>query len=346
VTGTDPLRIGLVITVLDEASSIDSLLESIVAQTLPPDEVVVVDGGSVDGTVARLRCWEGRLPLTVVTLPGASISTGRNRALAAVRADIVAVTDAGVRLDPAWLAELTEPFRRRANPPDVAAGFFRADPRTVFELALAATTLPNEQDIREERFLPSSRSVAFRRSLFEAGLRYPEWLDYGEDLVFDLRLRRSGARFEFRPLAYVWFRPRQTPGAHWSQYYRYARGDGKAGLFGRRHLLRYLTYGVLVPAVLLRRDRPIIVAAGVGALLYLRQPWARLWRRHHEFDSRQLVPAAALVPGLRLLGDVAKMAGYPFGLVWRARRYGLRRNWRTVPEDAGLLRRDEVGQKP
>ena len=49
-------------TVKDEADSIQRLLDSLAAQTLQPDEVVVCDGGSTDGTVELLRA-EKRLPL-------------------------------------------------------------------------------------------------------------------------------------------------------------------------------------------------------------------------------------------------------------------------------------------
>ena len=50
---------------------------------------------------------------------------------------IVAVTDAGVQLDPAWLERLFTPLL--ADPTmAVAAGFFRSDPEGVFERALGA----------------------------------------------------------------------------------------------------------------------------------------------------------------------------------------------------------------
>ncbi len=49
------MRVSVIATVLNEAGSIDLLLDSLAGQTRPPDEVVIVDGGSSDGTRGRLR---------------------------------------------------------------------------------------------------------------------------------------------------------------------------------------------------------------------------------------------------------------------------------------------------
>lgn len=324
----------MILTLKDEADSVPELLASIARQTWPPDEVVVVDGGSRDGTVPLLRGWEGVLPLVVVTLPGASIAEGRNAALERARGDIVAVTDGGVVLEPDWLQRLVAPFLAPLDQqPDVVSGFFVAAPESLFELALAVTTLPDVDEVRPERFLPSSRSVAFRRSWFRAGIRYPSWLDYCEDVVFDLRLRRAGARFRFEPGAVVRYRPRRSLGAYWHQYYRYARGDGKAGLFTTRHLVRYATYLGLVPGVALARDWRLGAVAALLAAAYVRRPLRRLWRRRHGLRVEEVLAAGLLIPLLRLVGDVAKMVGYPVGVAWRLRRYGIRRTWKTIPEE-------------
>ncbi len=315
----------------DEAESLPGLLGSLEQQTCPPDEVIVVDGGSRDATVNILRAWQQRLPLRILQAPGTTIAQGRNLALAEARGDIVAVTDGGVVLVPDWLERLIAPFRYHDGP-DVVSGFFRGAPETPTELALAVTTLPDAEEIHPARFLPSSRSVAFRRSLFVAGIRYPEWLDYCEDVVFDLRLLRAGAHFAFEPQALVFYRPRSSLRAFAVQYFRYARGDGKAGLFTARHAVRYATYLIFLPLVAWIRRWPIVALALTGAAVYLHRPYRRLWRRRGEFPPGWIVRAGFLVPIVRLVGDLAKQLGYPVGLWWRWRHYGLRRTWRSIPE--------------
>jgi glycosyltransferase involved in cell wall biosynthesis len=287
--------------------------------------------------VEILEQWKAHLPLTVVVAPGANISTGRNIALQNVSSDIVAVTDAGVTLDPAWLENLVCPLVQKAVPVDVSSGFFLPETCSDFEAALAATTLPDIDEIDSRTFLPSSRSVAFRRSWFEAGIQYPEWLDYCEDLVFDLRLKRAGARFVFQARSIVSFRPRSSLNAFWRQYYHYARGDGKAGLFLRRHALRYFTYLALVPSLFVSRSRLWRAVVILGALGYLKTPVVRLWKRSDGSPMRvvQLIPLTAF---LRAFGDIAKMVGYPVGLWWRHKRHRLRDDWRTIPESVDRQR--------
>lgn len=304
----------LVVTVLDEAGSIDALLTSVERQTCQPDEIVVVDGGSTDGTWEKLQSWQGRLRLVLLRLDGASISRGRNAAIAETAAPLIAVTDAGVELDPHWLEELLA----HATEADVVSGFFCSSWRTPFEAALGATVLPALEDVRPESFLPSSRSVLFHRAAWEVVGGYPEWLDYCEDLVFDLALRDHGFRFLFAPRARAAFRPRPTPRAFFRQYYLYARGDGKADLWRKRHAMRYLTY-LAGPALLFLfrlRALPLLLA---GMALYLRRPYQRALPEVAEMDALDRTRAIVWVPALRVLGDVAKIVGYPVGTMWRLR---------------------------
>jgi glycosyltransferase involved in cell wall biosynthesis len=314
-------RVALCLTVLNEADNLADLFASVAVQTRPPDEIVIVDGGSTDRTRAIIQDWQRRgLPITLLVQPGASISAGRNLAIARAESPIIAVTDAGVRLEPGWLAALTAPFDG-PDPtarPDIVAGFFRSDPHSAFEAALGATTLPNVEEIRPERFYPSSRSVAFTRRAWETVGGYPEWLDYCEDLLFDFALEDAGFRQAWAPDAVVYFRPRSSAGAFFRQYYRYARGDGKAGLWRKRHAIRYVTYlGLPIGVVLARRWPWLLVPMALAMTGYVRRPYRRLIPILSSLSWQDRVVALAWVPAIRVIGDVAKMLGYPVGWWWR-----------------------------
>lgn len=313
------VSVSVVLTVLNEAASMPAVLATLERQTRVPDEVVVVDGGSRDGTLELLQGYAGPLPLVVVSRPGANISQGRNAGIRAAGGEVVAVTDAGVRLEPQWLAALTAPFD--ADPPAQAvAGFFQSDPANLFEVVLGATTLPDHADIAPERFLPSSRSVAFRKEVYDRTGGYPEWLDYCEDLLFDMAVLEQGVQFAWAPQALVHFRPRPNLRSFYVQYYRYARGDGKADLWLKRHLIRYGTYvGGAVGLALAPRFPITLLLLLLGGLAYVATPARRLGRPMHGRPWWQWAPALALVPAIRLVGDVAKMVGYPVGVWWRLR---------------------------
>ena len=96
---------------------------------------------------------------------------------------------------------------------------------------MGATVLPTVDEVKPESFLPSSRSVAFTKEAWEAAGGYPEWIDYCEDLIFDFRLRDAAGPFAWAPEAVAHFRPRGSLKSFFKQYYRYARGDGKADLW-------------------------------------------------------------------------------------------------------------------
>jgi glycosyltransferase involved in cell wall biosynthesis len=314
--------VSVVATVQNEAATIDRLLDSLAAQDRQADQIVVVDGGSTDGTAEALerRASAGDLPLVVLYQPGANISAGRNAAIAAARGPVIASTDGGVRLDPGWLAALAAAVEDGARS---AAGFFASDPVGPFETALGAATLPETRDVSAGRFLPSSRSVAFRKDDWATAGGYPEWLDYCEDLVFDLRLRRVAGPPAFVPEAVAHFRPRPDLGAFARQYRLYARGDGKAGLWPLRHAVRYATYLVVGPALLcLTVARSPLWGLGLmaGAAAMVWRPYRRLSRQWSALGPSSRLVAAAWVPVIRVTGDLAKMAGYPAGLWWRWRR--------------------------
>lgn len=319
------MKVSVICTVLNEGQAIQKLLDSLAQQTRPPDEIIFADGGSTDDTIAVLErsATTHHLPVRVLVEPGANISQGRNVAIEAAAGPIIASTDAGVRLDPRWLEELLKPFQT-PSPPAVVSGFFVPDPQNAFEVAMGATVLPTLSDINPATFLPSSRSIAFLKSSWLAAGRYPEWLDFCEDLIFDFRLRDTVGSFAFAPQAVAYFRPRSTLRAFFKQYYHYARGDGKADLWRKRHAIRYFTYLVALPLLLVLTFGVSwgwgLAGLMLGSLGMFYTPYRRLPRLWDKLSAWEKLQAICWIPLIQVTGDMAKMIGYPVGWKWRLDR--------------------------
>jgi hypothetical protein len=142
--------------------------------------------------------------------------------------------------------------------------------------------------------------------------------------VFDFRLRDEVGLFAFAPKAIAHFRPRSNLRAFFRQYYRYARGDGKADLWRKRHAIRYLTYLAALPALVILGAMVSPwwwVIGGILAIpgLFL-TPYRRLRLLWTGLSTLEKMEAVLWVPIIRVTGDLAKMMGYPVGWKWRLSR--------------------------
>ena len=303
------VRISLISTLLNEAEDLDAMLAAIDGQTRPPDEVVIVDGGSTDGSVERLQAWAaGRANTHVERIAGANISAGRNAAIRIAVGPVIAVTDAGCIMEPGWLEALERGFAE--SDADVVMGFYEPDPRSRFERIVACLNLPDASEVDPERFLPSSRSIAFTKSVWERAGGYPEWLRIGEDMYFNFKVIEERARRQFAPSAIVRWRLRPDLRSTLRQYYRYGEGDGRARMHPRRHALRFATYGAAAGLVALGPNGPVLLGLLAGMVV-------RMWPAYRR-ALRRLSPAEAslallALPAIEVLVDLAKMAGYLSG---------------------------------
>jgi glycosyltransferase involved in cell wall biosynthesis len=220
------LKLSLCITIRNEQESVVSLVESLLTQSRPPDEIIAVDGGSTDGTVELLHACAARYArLRVIALDEANIAEGRNVAIANARYNVIASADGGVEYPKSWLVNLVRPLE--VNPDfDVVCGYFEAKPKTFFEECVGAVLYPNASLVDWSKFLPSCRSVAFKRKVWEDLGGYAEWLPRGisEDTHFFLRARKAGYNFTYASDATCYWRPRRNLSEVFRQYFYYTRG--------------------------------------------------------------------------------------------------------------------------
>jgi glycosyltransferase involved in cell wall biosynthesis len=227
------LQVSVICTVKNEEKSISNLLNSLLTQSKFPDEIIIVDGHSKDNTVKIINSYISKGHPIKLIIPEIipNISEGRNIAIKNAKYDYIASTDAGCVLTEDWLLNLLNPFKDSTV--DVVGGFYETYTKTNFDEMIKSFTYPSLDKILKnpEKFLPSSRCIAFKRRCWELVGGYPENLYTGEDTLFDLKLKKLGCKFVFEPKALVYWNLRPKFIDVLKQHYLYAVGDGKTGAF-------------------------------------------------------------------------------------------------------------------
>ena len=263
--------VSVVATVLNEVADIDRLITSLMTQTLAPARVIIVDGGSSDGTWEHLQAVKAKYPTLLpirdetcrlLHSPG-PISRGRNVAIAAASSAIVACVDAGCTYESKWLERLTTSIR--GGEAEYALGGSCLDPeqRTIWDIA-SAPFFGVKLNADAKTKSCTARSMAFRKDLWQRVGGFPEHLLLGEDTVFDLKVRTL-VRPTFAERAKAFYRPGLSLRSALKQLARYSVSDGVAGVRPAR-LMRNLSRCLLEIAAVLLVSHTVIPLLCVIAL--------------------------------------------------------------------------------
>lgn len=283
----------LIATVRNEVGTIHDFVDSLIGQTRAPEEILIVDGASTDGTREVLEDYASRGLLRVISQP-CNIAEGRNLGIAAASGTHLAVTDAGCRVDPDWLAEIARCFESDCQP-DVVAGNFRFETHTPFEDAVVrATFQPNRDDTETARYYPSSRSVAFSKAAWEKAGGYPEWLYAAEDTLFNIRMRQLGCRFVFCRDAIVRWRPRETWRALARQRINFSRGNARVGIGTSGYFTNLRIHAQIAAALLVSVIYPLFLLVALGLI-------GRHIQRHLWLQAAATTPRSDVLMRLRVL---------------------------------------------
>ena len=239
--------VSLVSTVLNDLQGCQIFFQEIERQTYLPKEIVIVDGGSTDGTWEFLSDYKPskNYQLKVFQEIGCNVARGRNLAIAQSSGDIIISTDIGCSWEKQWLEALAKPLLEDPELEAVMGSWdvLREDCRTRW----------SQVDFNYQRGLrfiatpqsdASSRSIAYRKQLWQKIGGYPEDLTLaGDDMVFSLLLHSFTQSITASTSLYChWKRP-QSLKSILKETRRNFRGAGEAGI--------WLNYGLLVGSRLL-----------------------------------------------------------------------------------------------
>jgi glycosyltransferase involved in cell wall biosynthesis len=297
--------VSVVVPCLNEARYVAQLLDSLAHQDLGDFEIVLVDGGSIDGTPRIAQRWLAENPTVRLCLlhnPARFTSHALNLGIAAARGGVIVRLDAHARPAPDYVRQCLAVLAETGAA--IVGGVWSVRPGANTPMAraigLAVSSPLGAGDARYRLSGARAGEVdtvpfgCYRRQVWEAVGGYNEaWLS-NEDYEFYLRVRAQGGRVLFDPRIRCDYFARPTLPELATQYWRY-------GWWRAQTLKAYPR------SLRLRQALPLVWSVGSLVLLSL-APWDR----------------AAAIAGLAVWGVyLAIVAAGASGLAGRAREPGV-----------------------
>lgn len=316
------MKVSVVATVLNEEGNIARLLDSLINQTRTPDEIVIVDGFSTDSTPEIIERYKRNNKYIKYYQKKGNISLGRNHAIEKAKHNIIAQIDAGCVAHKNWLERIVDPFEEDKSI-GLVAGFYEMTGSSPLQKAVAPFHGITSRKFDHRSFLPSGRSVAFRKSTWKKVGGYSENLQWaGEDTLFNYRVLKEGIKIERVPSAYVYWEVPHTIRMTFNKFYKYALGDAQTKIWWHpgknlathniKILFIYFRYflGLLLLLVTLLNPFALYLLIVLGMFYIFWSIW-KLSDEVHELKSKLLLPF------IQISSDIAIMAGFLAGLLKR-----------------------------
>lgn len=272
--------VSVIVTVRNEAKTIQALLQSLADQTLPPAEVIITDAESSDGTleIAREFVKNSRVKCIVKSIPG-NRSTGRNEAIKLATSQLIAITDAGCLPKKNWIEELLTAYQQwhvahpKSEVQPVIAGYAVGVVESKFQQAVIPYFLVMPDRVNPQTYLPATRSMLLAKETWKKVGKFQERFNTSEDYIFAHQLLSHKTPIVFAKGATVEWTPPTSLRQVMKSFASFAECDVRAGIFRPKAALlfaRYIlgvlfvTFGVSVLPI-----RYTIGVVGLGILGYL-----------------------------------------------------------------------------
>ncbi len=314
--------VSIIVPCRDEAAFIDAFCADALQQSLPAPwqlELIIADGGSSDGTRARLQQLAAAdARLRVVDNPARFVAAGLNRALAAAQGNVVVRMDVHTRYAPDYVAQCLAALQRSGA--DNVGGPWCAEGQGPWGRAIAAAFQSRwvaggarSRDLAYEGEVDTVYLGCWPRASFERFGPFDETLVRNQDDEHNLRIVRGGGRVWQSAAIRSVYRPRESLAALWRQWLQYgywkpfvAKKHGQAAAL--RHRVPGLFVAALAGAALLALagwPMPLGVLSAAYAALVLAlsvavaagSSWALLWRLPWVVAAQQLAYGVGSLAG-------------------------------------------------
>jgi glycosyltransferase involved in cell wall biosynthesis len=315
--------VSAIVPMRNESRYIERCLASLAAQDYPRGlyEVIVVDGGSSDGSREIVESMRARLPnLRIVDNRGKHTARGVNIGLASATGDVIVRIDAHASVAPDYLSQSVAALEHSGA--DVVGGPIETlgEGSSGEAVALAVSSPFGVGNAvfrysRREQWTDTVAFPAYRRDVFDRFGAFAE-IDGGEDDEFHYRLGDGGARILLTPSIRSTYYARRSFPELARQYFGY--GQAKSVVLTRhprRTRIRQLVPSAFLVAfvaslvaaffgwpfylpLLVLAGAYISVSVGVSVLVSRRAGWRHVWRLPIAFACMHVAYGLGFLSGL------------------------------------------------
>ena len=236
----------IIIRAFNEEEHIGRLLTGIMQQTVQPAEIILVDSGSTDATVAIAS----RFPVKVVHIRPEDFTFGYslNQGIAQASSEIIVMASAHVYpVYPDWLERLLRPFENEKVA--LSYGKQRGLPSSDFsENQIFVSWFPDTSSFRQGTPFCNNANAAIRKSLWQQHA-YDESLPGLEDLAWAQWAKDQGYEIAYVAEAEIIHVHQQNPKGIYNRYLREAMAFKRIypqAVFGLREFLKLWISNTLV----------------------------------------------------------------------------------------------------
>lgn len=183
--------ISVIIPLYNKEREIEGTIRSVLAQTLLPAEIVVVDDGSTDRSAQIVRSIPSPL-IRLVSQPNAGECAARNRAIAESRGELIALLDADDEWEPGFLAEVAALYGEYPGCGVYCTAFSVVARDGVFPAPHPARRGIVDNFFRDSahQYIAIPSASAVPRSVFDCVGGFPEGMKIAGDLFMWIKIAR------------------------------------------------------------------------------------------------------------------------------------------------------------
>ena len=182
------MRFSVVIPLYNKSAYVGDAIRSVLEQTHPAAEIVVVDDGSTDGSAAAVSAFQ-EPAIRLIRQANGGVSVARNRGIEAACGEYIAFLDADDCYQPDFLAGITRLIKEFPNASLLCTGFARFwEDGTGTEHSISSVLPGSALQIEDfysawyKTIFATTSSIVVRRCLFDdPSLRFPPGEKLGED---------------------------------------------------------------------------------------------------------------------------------------------------------------------